>query len=792
MLNNAPGPQGSHLPGRMDGRYGSTELAAYAPWHPGLGYGREMEEEESGISPLALFLYLLKYRWLIAILLAVGLVAGIIMTWMQTPKYRSTAQLEVMAPSAKVFQDLEVISESSDFRMFLTAREKLRSRSIAQRVVFELDLADDANFLIPAPHFAPSNLFARAFGYDLSGDIGEFSAEEREQMAINRVRNNLSVELIKNTSLLAITFEDQNPQLASSIANQVAASFINQRIDQTSETSDLARQFVQEQVIQVKRKLQTSEQALVDYAKKVGITVTGSENSLIASNIEEINNALSKAIQERLDYGRLVGQIEIGRGASIPQVLESDGIQHLKQMVAELSAEYQQKLSTFKPDFPDMKQLQAQIRELKKQIDEATLVVTSSIRQKYDEVIAKEEDLRAKLSELEAEQATFQDKNIQYTILKREVDSNRLQYENLIGKLNEVGVGSELKRQNIAIVDAAVTPRSPFSPRLTVNVAAALLLCMVLAAAIIYILELLNNTFSNPDQIEDDLNLPVLGILPKVEEAKISEQLSDQASAMSEAYRSLRTSLQFTGTGGSPQTLLVTSSEPSEGKSTTSFKLAQDFGSLGMRVLLIDADLRKPALHRLFATDNTIGLSNLLTNTLNRDDTKRIFRQTRFTNVTLLTAGTIPPNPADLLSSPKMAMILQACADRYDIVIIDSPPVMGLSDAPILSRLVEGVLLIVAANQVTRKSAAAAVKRIKTVGGHMFGATLSKFAASSFEYAYSYRYMNDRYYTLSDENDSSSDKSGARRGEFADDPLEKARGRMRRAGDFFRRRLSGA
>lgn len=790
MLHN--NRQGGPYPGQPPAPHPSGDMTLYAPWYGSHGYGRLIEDEDDGIDPLALLYYVVKHRWLIAIVIAVGLVAGTVVTWMQTPRYQATAQLEVMVPSAKVFQDLEVISESTDFRIYLTAREKLKSRSLAQRVVFELGLADNQRFLFPAPQFAVSNLFARAFGYEATESLNDYDPAERERMAIGRLQENLTVDLIKNTSLLAITYSDQSPQLASRIANEVASSFIDQRVDQTSETSDLARQFIQEQVVQVKERLQASEQALVDYAKAEGITVTGSEMSLIASKIEEINRALSAAIQERLDFERLVRQIEAGRGPSLPQVLESKGIQALKQQVAELRAEYQQKRALLKPDFPEMKQLQSRIGELENQVDEATQVVTSSIQLERDEAVAREKDLEAELRELEKEQATFQDKNIQYTILKRDVDSNRSQYESLIGKLNEVGVGSELKRENTAIVDAAVPPRFPYSPSLKINLAIALMLAFAVSAAIVYLLELLNNTFSNPDQIEADLKLPVLGIMPLVDDTRVQEQLVDQKSALSEAYRSLRTSLQFTGTDGSPRSLLVTSSEPSEGKSTTAFKLAQDFGSIGLRVLIVDADMRKPNLHIQFGTDNVIGLSNLLTNTVRKDDLQRVFRPTSQPNVTFLSAGTIPPNPPDLLSSPKMALLLQVCTDRYDIVIIDSPPVMGLSDSPILARIVEGSLLVVSANQVTRKSAQAALKRLKTVGGHVFGASLSKFSVNKFEYAYAYRYMSEGYYTLSDQSGTLEgghrEKPHANRG----NPIETARAHMRRAGDILRSRLNGA
>lgn len=713
--------------------------------HP-YGYGY-VEEREDGFNPLHLLIYVVQYRWLIAFLLAMGLVAGAVITFMQTPKYQATAQLEISSPAARVIQDLEVVSEAGDVRAFNTARERLRSRSLAQRVVYQLGLSERADFLFPPPDFSVTNIVNRAFGLSRMPDISEIEPEERERIAVQRVLNGLTVTLVPNTSLLSITFADQNREYAREIANQIAQSYIDQRIDNTGETSDLARQFIQEQVIQVRSQLQESEQALVAYAREQGITVTGNERSLISSNIEQINNSLSKAIEDRLNFELLVQQIEAGRSASLQEVLSSEGLQRLKGDIVRLQAEYQQKLSTFKPGFPEMQQLQAQIGEMNRQYEDGVTVIAEGIRMRHEEAIAREADLRQKLGELEQEQMAFQDKNIQFTILQRDVDSNRSQYDSLIAKLNEVGVGSELRSPTATLVDHAVTPRFPFSPRLSLNLAIALALAMMISAALIYILELLNNTFVNPDQLEKGLGLPVMGIVPLIEGRELEADLQDPKSGISEAYRSLRTSLQFSGSEGMPKTLMVTSAEPSEGKSTTVYKLAQDFAALGQRVLVIDADLRKPNLHRLFKLPNTLGLSNLLTNSISREDLPNTFRKVKEDSpIWVMTSGTIPPNPADLLSSARMASVLNLMTSRFDLVIIDAPPVIGLSDAPLLGRLTQGTLLVVSSNQVSRNSAKNALKRLRASGSHVVGATLSKFSVGAFDYNYAYKYMNYYYY----------------------------------------------
>lgn len=735
------------LPAPQGYVYAPVPAGAYMPdvGH-GQPYGYGLHDDESRFDLLSILFRILHHRWLIASLAILGLMLALVATMMMTPKYQASAQLEVLVPSAKVFQDIEVTSESTDIRAFQTAREKLKSRALAERVVFALQLSEKSDFLSPRADFSPLNLLYRAFGISATAGVDDLTAEERERSAIGRVMDNLSVNLVPNTSLLTISFVDQNPGYARDIANQVVQSFIDQRVDQSSQTSGQAKDFIQEQVLQVKEKLQVSEKELVDYAKTAGITVTGDEQSLIGASLSEINKALSTAVQESLDYGRLVQQIEAGRGASIGQVLESEGLDKLKGRLAELNGEYQEKLAFYKPGFPEMLQLQSQIREIQNQVNQGILAITDSIKLKYQESQEKVGDLKKKLAELEADQAAYQDKNIKYTILKREVDSNRAQYDSLISKLNEVAVGSELKSQNASVVDLAVVPIKPYSPRLSLNLMVGLILSLGLAGAIIYILEMLNNRFTNPEQIERDLGLAILGILPAVDPKELGIAINDPSSAISESYRSLRTSLQFSGVDGVPKTLLVTSSEPAEGKSTTVYKLAQDFGALGARVLVIDCDMRKPNVHRQFALDNAVGLSNVLTGTVRSSGSSDVIKDGKMPNVSVITAGTIPPNPADLLSSARMGMMLSALNKRYDLVLLDGPPIIGLSDAPLLSRLAEATLLVVSTNRVTRKSAKAALKRVRSAGGNVIGAAMTMFAVAKFDYNYNYRYLTYNYY----------------------------------------------
>ena len=718
-----------------------------AHWQPGYGAPPfESEEEKDSIDILQLLWFAIHYRWLIAAFLVTGIVCGVFFTFLQTPQFRSTAQIEIQAAGAKVIQELDVVATSTDFRIYETAREKMRSRDLAQRVVYELDLSNKADFLAPVPTFSLGNILRRITGSTPQRELEDLTPEERQSLAVATLRENLAVNLKRNTSILEVSYSHPLPAYAESVANQVVRSFIDQSVDQRSETSNLARQFIEEQVRETKERLQESEKALVAYAQRESITLTGNDTSLISENIAEINKAMSEAIQDRLAAERLVTQIDEGDAATLPEVFKSESIQVTKQKIAELRATYQEKLATLKPGFPEMVRLRAQINELQNQVNLEVGAIARSTKIRHQQILDKEEALKRELSDLERRQAEFQQKNIQYTILKREVDSNRAQYESLIGKLNEVGVGSELRSSNASVIDMAVRPERPYTPRLKINLAIAVALFGLLASATIFLLELLNNTFSVPDQIERDLNLTVLGIIPETPEERIAEELKDTKSALSEAYRTLRTSLQFSGTDSGLKTLVVTSAEPSEGKSTTSLRLAEDFAGLGKKVLIIDADLRKPKLHRLLQAQNAIGLSNLLTNVVRAGSIEGIFQSTHHPNLTFMASGTIPPNPADILVSQKMGLMMQFCKKRYDLIVIDSPPVIGLSDAPILARQADATLMVIAAKQATRKSAANALKRLKSAGAQVVGAAFTKFAANKLDYNYAYRYMQYNYY----------------------------------------------
>ncbi|MEM7289170.1 MAG: polysaccharide biosynthesis tyrosine autokinase [Pseudomonadota bacterium] len=701
----------------------------------------EYADEGMGFDPLKLISYAIQYRWLILGFLIVGMLAGLINTWSQTPLYSASARLEIQTPTPRVFEEFEVVSQYDRFSAMENVIIKFNSEDISRRIVYELNLGDEDAFIAPKPGFSLLNLVDRAVGADSESTLSDWTKEEREAAAVGLVRGGLSVSIIRDSSVVRVSFTHEVPKYTALVANQAMRSYVDYTVDKTSESSDLARQFLNQRVVEAKAKLQNSEKALVNYAKAQNITVTGNDASLIADNIAQLNEALAEAIQERLAAERDFAQVNAGKITALPAIYESETIQTTKQKIADLKANYEEKRSTLKPDHPEMRKIQAQITELQRQIKEETATIGATVETRAGLAAQKEDSIRRALGELETKQREFQDKNIQYTILKREVDSNRTQYDQLIAQLSEVGIGSELKNTNASIIDYARMPGAPFTPRLERNMLMALVLFGALCAAMIYLIELISNKFDTPERVESELKLPVLGTIPETDEETLIKDLENPRSKISENYSSLRSSLRFTGVEQDVKSLLVTSSQPGEGKSTSVYKLAQDFAALGRRVLVIDADLRKPRLHEMYSVSEGPGLSNLLSNVIDESQVLDLFQRTKFPGVTFLSAGTPPPNPADLLSSSKMGALLRCCSRYFDLIIIDSPPILDLADAQILSGQVDATMLVVSSKSVTRKSAKAALARLDMAGANVVGAALTCLSMERLSYAYAYRHL---------------------------------------------------
>ena len=428
----------------------------------------------------------------------------------------------------------------------------------------------------------------------------------------------------------------------------------------------------------------------------------------------------------------------------MPQVLNDKSIQFLREKRAMLVSDYQEKLAMFKPDYPDMRRLKAQIAQFDAEIERALTVIKGSLKAHYESLRQQEELLQKNIEEARGKVLTARNKNIQMQILQREADSTRTLYDGLLQQYKDIGVAGATGTNNVSVIDRAEVPGAPYKPNLMKNLQLWLLLGLVGAAIAVAGLEIWDDTFKSPEDIEDQLGLTVLGLIPKSKEDVFEALRKSPVSGISEAYRSLRTALQFSTSNGLPKSLVVTSPNPGEGKSTTSVALAMNFAQLGMKVLLIDADLRNPSAHRLLKRESESGLTNLLVGAASAQD---VLQATDVSGLMFMAAGPVPPNPAELLAGQNMTRLLSTASENFDIVIVDAPPVLGLADAPLLTSIAAGTLLVLGAGETRRGVVKAALKRLHFARAQVIGVVLNKFDMHAASYAYhSYGYGALEYY----------------------------------------------
>lgn len=666
-----------------------------------------------------------EWRWLILGAVGVALAGAVVVTLLTTPLYRSTATLEINPPVVEILEDSKAKSGGGADREYLaTQYGLLESRTLAERVAQELNLVADEGFV------------------SQEADRGT-----RLKLATNKLMGNFEVEPIPQSRLVEIHYISESPQQAAQIANTFADGFINSNLERRYEASSYARSFLERQIANVKGELEKSERQLVAYAQQQGIINTGSADgsggdaaSLQGSSLVALNEALATAQNRRISAEQAYRQAQ--SSGTTAEVNESS--QLLRQQRAALEAEYQEKLTRMKPDYPDMVSLRSRIDELNRQIGLENRSVaqgrSNTLLADYRAAAAAERALQARVNQLKGAVLNLRGRSIEYNILQREVDTNRSLYDALLQRYKEIGVAGGIGTNLVSIVDQAQPSDFPYRPSLILNLLIGLVLGLVAGIGAALILEFLNDTVKTQDDVRDKLRLAALGVIPKKEsDDSLAEELKDQTSPVSEAYFSLRTAIQFTTESGAPKTLLITSTRPAEGKSSTTLALAQNFAKLGNSVLLIDGDLRKPA----FVTGSDAkGLSKLLTNS---DPIRSHVLATQFDNLWLIPCGPIPPNPAELLASPRLKAILAEATAEFDMVIIDGPPVLGLADAPLLGAACRGTLMVIESGKTRTKAAVETINRLNASNSNIIGAVLTKFKHQAHGYGYGYNYEPYKY-----------------------------------------------
>lgn len=691
--------------------------------NPDVALPRAYEEQGVSVEDRAqqfwsIFQTLLRRRLLILGVLLVAIASAAAFTLTKTPLYRSSVTLEVQREATKIIKGGEVQPTTiADTEYMATQYALLKSRALAERVAELLSLADD-------PHYAKPSL----------------TRAQRLDAATAAISRGIEVLPVSRSRVIEVRYHSPYATDAARIANALAENFIKMDLERRYNDTAYARSFVDERLQTTKAALEAAERKLIDYSREHQIidlsSVGGSPigSSLDASSLMALNGSLTKATDDRMAAEQRLSQIKADpTGANLAQ---SEAMKTLAGKRSELEGDYQQKLGKFKPDFPEMKELRTRISVIDEDIEAERKRLRTSAEAEFNAAVERESALRKKVEELKGQVQDLRGRSVDYTILSREVDTLRGQYDALLTRFKEISISSGVGASQVSIVDRAQLPKRPYDPDVNSEVLRAFVLGLALAVGLALLLEYIDDTIKTADDIKAKLGLPVLSVVPKLKDNEtVASQLSDPRSAVSEAFSSARTALQFATPTGAPRTILVTGVKPSEGKTSTVFALAVAFANSGKRVLIIDADMRRPSFSA--PADASLGLSGCLTSNARLEDQ---IVSGEVDNLLLLPAGVVPPNPAELLASARLAKIIEEGLESFDLVLIDSPPVLDFADAPTLSTIAEATILTLQAGSIRRPVARRTIDRLVEAQGVVIGAVLTKFDVRRSEYAYGYNY----------------------------------------------------
>src|SRR6266403_365731 len=681
-------------------------------------------------------------------------------TLKQKPVYRAQVLLEIQKenPDIPTIQELYELDSVSD--AYLRSQYTiLRSESLARSVIDQLGLDTLGEFNAPE-WWSWSRGEKRNVQASQVLATGPARADrEVYQRVLQRFEERLKIDPVNRSRLVSIQFDSHDAGLAARVANSLAENYVDQNLQARWTATQKAADWLSQQLSGVKARLEKSEEHLQNYARRNDLVFleTDKEPSRNVENdqVQQLQEELTKAEAQRYEKEALYRVVEAGDYASLPGEFESKVIQDLTERLAELKREYARLSTTFNADYPRVKEIQSQIDEIAVAIQEQRKDAAGRITNEYLAAVRRENLVREALHQEQKQMSQVAARAVQYNILKREVDTNKQLYEGLLQRLKEASVSASLRASNIRIVDSAEPPTNPVKPKIPLNLGVAAILGLGLGFCAAFLQERLDDTLKGTDDVERLFGLSAVGLIPAVSQLNgnhngvsrllehtkaLSRKENDNGrkpdaawhridekgetnAALVEAFRSLRTSILLSTADHPPSSLLVTSTQPGEGKTTIATNLAIALAQVGQRVLLVDADLRSPSLHRLFGMRDSSGLVSYLTG---HQDWHTVVRPSGSLGLDLLFCGPIPPNPSELLSSRSMGELIRSAREQYEFVILDSAPMLALADSRILATLVSGVLLVVKNAMIPREHVKQALFGIHSVGANVIGVALNR------------------------------------------------------------------
>ena len=675
--------------------------------------------QEKELSLRDIFAILARRKWTILFTTLFTLLFALLFTFSTKPSYvaHATIQIEREGPQVVSFGQTEARTTTIDSLQdpfFRTRYEMLKSRVLAEKVIAQENLEQSLRTAGEPPESMAAffKLFSLPdFSKLTKTNSAADSAPPRQEDITEIFGKHLQIQPIEGTHLVKIFYEGSSPNESQRAVNSVINNFIQLQIDTKSETGEYAKEFLSRELEKARQNLQEAEQRLVDYSNKNGILSIDTGQSRYVRKLNDLSSALVQAEIRRTAAESMYREMQ--NTGSVSTVLNNQVIISLKGRLVSLEGEYQEKLKLFKPGYPDMQRLQQQINDTRAKLQTELNTIRGSLQSDFESARRQENKLRAELAGFNKELYSLQGNSINYNTLKREVDSSGKLYNGLLERLEEVEVAASANSNtsNISIIDPAREPFKKYRPNPKLNILVGTLGGVLLGLGFAFLRDSLDQSIKTPDDLHKFTGISVLGMIPKPQRAvKRNLALACKTapnSQFAEAYRVFAANMRFQNNQGEDQVLLITSTMEEEGKSTTACNLACAYAQMGMRVLLIDADLRHPTIHTKIGIPNDIGLTDYLGNETDLIGITKTIKA--IPNLYVITAGGFDDDPMRMLSSEKMAYLVSQASQRFDFVILDSAPASGLAETLVLSSLATRTLIVT--NENNMKTQSARIKR---------------------------------------------------------------------------------